>query len=406
MLPARESLQRIAAFFDRVQHAAIIIAVLWLVSRLSVILVPFVIAALLGWMGDPLVDRLEARGSSRNTAVLAVFTAMTLVVLVAVLLLVPLLSRQVVTLVESWPQYQGQVQGWFTQRLAPWLLHSFGFDLLGWFDTRQLMELLREHWQRAGGVAVNVLGFLSRSGLTVVVWSANLVLIPVLTFFFLRDWDRFVERLAALVPRDHLPVATRLAHETDEVLGGFLRGQFLVMVALGLMYGVGLALVGVNLGALIGIVGGILSFVPYIGPASVVVMGVIATLVQGGGVGMLIGVGVVFTVAQLVESYLLTPKLVGDRIGLHPMAVIFAVMAGGVLFGFVGMLIALPAAAVMNVMLRYAVERYRVSPLYVGEGAPEPMIVVDERIAASETPPRAAAPAHPGPPPPSEPPTA
>lgn len=398
-LPARESLQRIAAFFDRVQHAAIVVAVLWLVAKLSVILVPFVIAALLGWLGDPLADRLQARGHSRNTAVLAVFSVMTLAMLVAVLLLLPLLSRQVLTLIESWPLYQAHVQGWFTGQLAPWLLERFGIDLLGWFDTRHLTELLREHWQRAGGVAVNVLGFLSRSGLTMVVWAANLVLIPVLTFFFLRDWDRFVERLAALVPRDHLPVATRLARESDQVLGGFLRGQFLVMLALGLMYGIGLALVGVNLGALIGIIGGLLSFVPYIGPASVVVMGVIATLVQGGGWGMLIGVGVVFTVAQLVESYLLTPKLVGDRIGLHPMAVIFAVMAGGVLFGFVGMLIALPAAAVINVMLRFAVERYRQSPLYVGEGEPEPVIVVDARVAADPRPAaEAAAPASEAPP--------
>lgn len=384
---ARVSLQRIAVFFDRVQYAAIGLLVLWLIAKLGVILVPFVIAALLGWMGDPLVDALEERRMSRNMAVLAVFTIMTLTLVLIVVLLLPLLSQQISTLVQAWPQYQAISERWLFGEFAPWLQQRTGFDLGKWFDTRHLLGMLREHWQSAGGMAVNVLGFLSRSGLTVVLWAANLVLIPVLTFFFLRDWDRFVERLAALVPRDHLPVVSRLAKETDAVLGGFLRGQLLVMVALGLMYGIGLALVGVNLGAMIGVIGGILSFVPYIGPASVVVMGVIATLVQGGGVSMLIGVGVVFTVAQLVESYLLTPKLVGDRIGLHPMAVIFAVMAGGVLFGFVGMLIALPAAAVINVLLRFAVERYRLSPWYVGQGGPEPMIVLDDRLVVEPNPP-------------------
>lgn len=384
---ARASMQRIALFFDRVQYAAVVLAVLWLVSQLSVILVPFVVAALLGWMGDPLVDRLQARGISRTHAVLVVFTLMSLALLLALLILVPLIARQVGTLIESWPQYQAWIEGWFYSQLAPWLDERFGFDLVAWFDQRHLLDMLREHWQRAGGVAVDVLGFLSRSGITAALWLTNLVLIPVLTFFFLRDWDRFVERLAALVPRDHLPVANRLARETDQVLGGFLRGQFLVMVALGLMYGVGLALVGVKLGALIGIIGGILSFVPYIGPASVVVMGTVAALVQGGGMSMLIGVAVVFTVAQLVESYLLTPTLVGDRIGLHPMAVIFAVMAGGVLFGFVGMLIALPAAAVLNVMLRFAVERYRMSPVYVGASQPDPVIVLDERAVLVDTDP-------------------
>ncbi|PJK13109.1 AI-2E family transporter [Lysobacteraceae bacterium NML07-0707] len=367
--PSRQqSLADIATFFRRVQWAALTIGVLWVVSLLAPILTPFVVAAMLGWLGDPLVDWLESRGYSRINGVILVFIGMILLLLAVLLVLIPLIVKQVMMLVESWPAYQAWFQGWFYEQLAPWIKARFDFDLVAWLDSDRLLRMLRDHWQRVGGVATSVLSFVSRSGMSIALWLTNLVLIPILAFFFLRDWDKFVERIAALVPRDHIATVTRLAKESDEVLGGFLRGQFLVMAALGLMYGLGLWLVGVKVGLLIGIIGGILSFVPYVGPASVVVMGSIAALVQGGGWPMLLGVGVVFTVAQMVESYLLTPKLVGERIGLHPMAVIFAVMAGGVLFGFLGMLLALPVAAVMNVMLHFAVERYRLSKTYVGEG--------------------------------------
>jgi predicted PurR-regulated permease PerM len=375
-MDTRTSLREIARFYQRVQRAAIGLAVLALVWLLSPILTPFALGALLGWLGDPLVDRLEARGMQRGTAVFLVFSVAVLAVLLVMLILVPLVARQIVTLVESWPQYQAWFTGWFAGWLAPWLQQRTGFDLMAWLDTEHLMALLREHWQGASGVAVTVLGFVSRSGMTMLLWITNLVLIPILAFFFLRDWDRIVERVAAMVPRNHLATVTRLARESDAVLGGFLRGQFLVMTALAVLYGIGLWLVGIKVGVLIGLIAGILSFVPYLGPTSVVVMGGIAALVQGLGWPGLLGVGVVWTVAQVIESYVLTPKLVGDRIGLHPMAVIFAVMAGGVLFGFLGMLLALPVAAVANVLLRFAVEHYRASETYAGD---TPAIIMSER---------------------------
>jgi predicted PurR-regulated permease PerM len=205
------------------------------------------------------------------------------------------------------------------------------------------------------------------------IWVVNLVLLPILTYFFLRDWDVFVERVAALVPRDKVEVVGRLARESDAMLGGFLRGQFLVMLCMGVFYAIGLRLVGLDLGILIGIVAGLLTFIPYVGPAAVLVLGGIGALVQYGDWQHLAGVVAVWGVGQLIESYWLTPKLVGDRIGLHPMAVIFAVLAGGQLFGFLGMLLALPVAALANVMLRYAHERYTRSRLYAG-ARPEVML--------------------------------
>ena len=211
---------------------------------------------------------------------------------------------------------------------------------------------------------------------------ANVVLIPVLTVFFLRDWDVLVERVASLVPRDHTRTVGRLARESDLVLGAFLRGQFSVMLVLGVLYAIGLWAVGLDLGLLIGFIAGIVSFVPYLGPATGVVLGVIAALVQFGDfmhVALVLGV---FGLGQVIESYWLTPKLVGDRIGLHPVAVIFAVLAGGTLFGFLGMLLALPVAAIANVLLRYAHERYTHSRLYAGH----PPIALPRPVAGEREP--------------------
>ena len=262
---------------------------------------------------------------------------------------------------------------WFVNTAVPWVEQRTHLQLATWLDPEYLIEQVRAHWDRAGGIATTALGYLSRSGFALFAWVANIVLIPVLTFFFLRDWDVFVERVAALVPRDHLDVASRLAQESSDMLGGFLRGQFTVMLILGAMYGIGLWAIGLDLGLLIGIVAGLLTFVPYLGPTSGVVFGVIAALVQYGDWKHVAAVLAVFGVGQVIESYWLTPKLVGDRIGLHPVAVIFAVLAGGQLFGFLGMLLALPVAAVANVLLRYAHVRYTHSRLYAGDA---PAIVV------------------------------
>lgn len=370
-----QDLASIAAFYRRVQWTALGVGLLWCLWLLAPILSPFVFAALLGWLGDPMVDRLERR-MSRNSAVVLVFAVMILVLLLAVVLLVPLLEDQIMTLVDSLPGYRD----WFVQTALPWIEQRTGLQILSWLDPDRLFQLIREHWQGAGGIAASVLGYVSRSGFALVAWLANIALLPVLTFFFLRDWDLIVGRVGALVPRDHYDTVRRLALEANEVLGGFLRGQLLVMLVLGILYALGLWLVGLKLGILIGLVAGLLTFVPYLGPASIILFGGIAALVQFGDWQHLAGVGIVFSVGQVVESFLLTPMLVGDRIGLHPMAVIFAVMAGGTLFGFLGMLLALPVAAVANVLLRYAQERYRHSRLYAGD---TPAILLD----AAPTPP-------------------
>ena len=193
---------------------------------------------------------------------------------------------------------------------------------------------------------------------------------PVLTFYFLRDWDVLVDNIRHLLPRPLLPTVTRLAQESNDVLGGFLRGQFSVMVALGAIYAGGLWLVGLDLGLLIGMIAGLVSFVPYLGAFFGVSAAVLASLVQHGDPMHLALVLGVFAVGQTLEGFVLIPWLVGDRIGLHPVAVIFAIMAGGKLFGFLGVLMALPVAAVTMVMLRYAHEKYTHSGLYGADSEP------------------------------------
>jgi len=367
----RADVAAIATFLRRLQWGLLALAVGWLLWLLAPVLTPFVVAALLGWLGDPLVDRLEARGTRRNTAVILVFAAMSAIVLLGLLLLVPMLQEQVIVLVTSLPYYRD----WIVGTALPWLEAKTGLELVSWLDPQHLFELLRTHWEEAGGAAATMLGYLSRSGFALIGWIANIVLLPVLTFFFLRDWDLFVDRVGLLVPRDHSATVARLARESSDVLGGFLRGQLLVMLILGVLYGAGLWAVGLDLGILIGLIAGLLTFVPYLGPATVIVLGGIAALVQFGDWQHLVGVAAVFGIGQVIESYWLTPKLVGDRIGLHPLAVIFAVLAGGQLFGFLGMLLALPVAAIVNVLLRYAHQRYTRSRLYAGD---HPVIVVGE----------------------------
>lgn len=359
----------IAQFLRRLKWAALAVGVMWVIWLLAPVLTPFVLALLLAWLGDPLVDRIERAGRSRNVAVTLVFVLMVLLVVLAMMILVPMIERQIVTLINALPQ----MRDWFIGTAVPWIERKTGLELMNWLDPERLIEWIRSHWDQAGGVAKTFFGYLSRSGFAMVTWVVNLALLPILTFYFLRDWDKLVERVAAVIPRKYIGTATGLALESNDVLGAFIRGQFLVMIALGVIYAAGLSLVGLKLGLLIGLIAGLISFIPYLGATTGIVLAVIAALVQGQGfdLKLLIGVGVVFTVGQLMESYVLTPRIVGDKIGLHPVAVIFAVMAGGQLFGFLGMLLALPVAAVANVLLRYAHARYTESELYAGDPAPE-----------------------------------
>jgi predicted PurR-regulated permease PerM len=354
---------------QRWQALVLVLVLGGLLYLLAPVLTPFAVAALLAYLGDPLVERMVKHGRSRTLAVSLVFLLMTLMVVVVLLLLIPLLEKQITRLVESLPRYIETVR----ERVQPWIEARFGVtpEL---FDGRQVVGMLREHWQQAGGIAAGVAAGISKSGLAILGWIANLVLIPVVTFYLMRDWKLLMEKARRLLPRPIEPTVMRLLGESDAVLGAFLRGQLLVMLVLGVLYSLGLWFVGLDLAILIGMVSGFLSFVPYLGLIIGLGAGLIAAFVQFGEWLPLLWVLLVFGIVQTFESVWLTPTLVGDRIGLHPVAVIFAVLAGGQLFGFLGVLLALPVAAVLLVVLRYLHERYEASELYAGAEAPAPTV--------------------------------
>ncbi len=223
---------------------------------------------------------------------------------------------------------------------------------------------MKEHWESAGGIAQTILSSVTKSGLVIVNWLMNFLLIPVVTFYLLRDWDIITQRVSELIPRPYYRTVSQITADANSVLSSFLRGQLSVMLALGTIYTIGLWLIGIELSLLIGMGAGLISFVPYLGTIVGLIAGVIAALVQFGDINHMVYVLIVFGIGQLLEGFVLTPWLVGDRIGLHPVAVIFSVLAGGQLFGFVGVLLGLPLAAVIMVLLRHGHERYMGSKLY------------------------------------------
>lgn len=333
----------------------------WLIYLLTPILSPFLVAMLLAYMGDPLVDRLERRGLSRTWGVVIVFALFSLLLLIMLLVLIPMLGRQLVHLYELAPQGLD----WLQHQALPWLQAQLGLAEGFWrFD--QLKQALSEHLGKTTDILGGLLAQATASSLALLGWLGNLLLIPVVAFYLLRDWDLMLAKLRNLLPRARERLVVRLVGECHEVLGAFMRGQLLVMLALAGIYSVGLMVVGLELGLLIGLLAGLASIVPYMGFIVGFGAAVVAALFQYGGFELypLIGIAVVFGIGQLLEGMLLTPMLVGDRIGLHPVAVIFAILAGGQLFGFTGVLLALPVAAVIMVLLRHAHDFYKLSDLY------------------------------------------
>jgi predicted PurR-regulated permease PerM len=331
----------------------------WLLYLLASVLTPFLVAALLAYLGDPITDRLEQKKLSRTLAVVVVFAVMLFAGLLLLLILLPMLQEQLTALLSRLPL----IVPWLQDVALPWLSTTLKIETAN-VDLAALKQSLAGNWQDISNVLGLLLGKVTHSGQLIFAWLAYLVLVPVVTFYLLRDWDILVANVHDLIPRQYEAVISKLTKECDSVLAEFLRGQLMLMLALGLMYSIGLWIVGLEFALLVGMMAGLVSFVPYLGAiVGIAVAGVLAFM-QFHDLIHLIYVGIVFGVGQSVEGMLLSPILVGDRIGLHPVAVIFAVMAGGQLFGFFGVLLALPVAAVIVVLLRYARQQYIESSFY------------------------------------------
>lgn len=331
-----------------------------MVYALQPILTPFLAGALLAYLGDPLADRLEAVGMGRTSAVSLVFCVLSLLGVGGLLLVIPMLGRQIGQLQSNLPA----MIAWVQSDAIPWLETRTGAEL-GDFDAQRLSQAVSQHWQSTGSIAATVISRATSSGLAIVGALGQLALVPVVTFYLLRDWDVVIARIRDLLPRHLEPRVCELAGECDEVVAAFLRGQFLVMLSLGTFYSITLWMVGLNLALLVGFVAGLASIVPYLGFIVGAAAATVATVFQFDAFLIpLVIVWGIYILGQLLEGSVLTPWLVGDRIGLHPVAVIFAVLAGGRLFGFAGVLLALPVGAVVMVLLRHAHELYLESDYY------------------------------------------
>jgi predicted PurR-regulated permease PerM len=323
----------------------------WLFYLLAPILTPFVAAALLAYIGDPLADRLQKMRLPRTIAVVAVFFITFLVIALLVLLVLPLIRTQVSALMEALPGIIAKIEQVWLPTASQWLGVAPGEDV-------GIAAFIARYSDMAGSWGSSVLVSLSHSGGVLAAAVISLFLIPILTFYMLRDWDSILDHIGALIPFEQRTTVFRLAQETDEVLGAFLRGQLLVMLSLSIIYTVGLSIVGLKFALAIGVVAGLVSFVPYLGFVIGIALAVLTISMEPDPLWLFIGVIATFSIGQLIEGSVLTPKLVGDRIGLHPVIVIFAVAAGGQLFGFFGILLALPAAAVLSVLVHFAYHRY------------------------------------------------
>jgi predicted PurR-regulated permease PerM len=323
----------------------------WLFYLLAPVLTPFIAAGLLAYLGDPLADRLQKLKLPRTLAVVVVFLTTFLLIGLLVLLIGPLIKTQVGALFAALPDIAHKVEQVWLPTLLGLLNVEPGEDIgIGAF--------LAHYSDMAGSWSGKILLGVGKSGGVLMAAVLGLFLIPILTFYMLRDWDTFMAHLSALIPDRQRETVLELARETDSVLGAFLRGQVLVMLALACIYTLGLSLVGLKFAIAIGVVAGLVSFVPYLGFVFGIGLAGLTVALEPNPIWNLAGVVVTFTIAQVIEGSFLTPKLVGDRIGLHPVIVIFAVAAGGQLFGFFGILLALPAAAVLSVLIRFAYHRY------------------------------------------------
>jgi predicted PurR-regulated permease PerM len=324
------------------------------------ILLPFLVGMAMAYLLDPAADRLQRWGLGRTLATLVITASFTIVLLAVLLLVVPPLATQAAELAGNLPGYLERLRA----SVAPWVSSIVArTELTEQVSAEGLLE-------RVGGRAMEFLGTalsgILQSGLAFLNLVSLIFVTPVVAFYLIRDWDRMIAKLRAMIPPDDLPTADRLAREVDEALAGAIRGQGLVCLFLAVFYSTGLWLVGLQYGLIIGLLTGVFSFIPYIGMAVGFSVGMVVAVFQFKDLWMIALVAGVFGLGQFIEGNLVTPRLVGARTRVHPVWLIFAVLAGAVLFGMLGAFLAVPVAAVLGVFIRFAIERYRASSLYGG----------------------------------------
>jgi predicted PurR-regulated permease PerM len=356
--------------------ALILAATILFIWLLSGILLPFAAGIALGYLLDPVADRLERVGFSRLGAALLILVVFAIAFALILFLLVPILSHQLMAFIGALPAYVAKLPQ-FASELSSRATEGYGAQVLEWlglsggFSPADVQKTVSD----LVGQGVTWLGAFARSllsgGTALLGILSLLVVMPVVAFYMLLDWDRMIATLDTLIPPRNRADVHAIAHDIDRALAGFVRGQSLVCLFLGLWYGIGLSLIHLNFGLLIGLSAGVLSFIPYVGSLTALILSAIVAIVQGWPEWklLILTLAIVLT-GQFLEGNILSPKLVGSSVGLHPVWVIFALLAFGALFGFTGLIMAVPVAAAAGVILRHLVRRYRASGLYLAAAEP------------------------------------
>jgi predicted PurR-regulated permease PerM len=343
--------------------AAALAAFLLFMFVFSPILLPFVAGMALAYMLDPVADWFERRGFSRLAATMTILILFVVVLVAFLLLVVPILINQLTTLVADFPGYVKRIE-----ELIEKLLTSSWAENLG-VDPDTVRASISDYLSQGSRWFTTVIPSIWSGGIAFINVLALAVVTPVVAFYMLYDWDRMVDKVDSWLPRDNVEEIRGIAREIDRVIAGFVRGQALVGLSLGTFYATGLVTIGVNFGFLIGLVAGIISFIPYVGTTLGFVASVGIALVQFWPDWIwIVATAVLFVIGQLLEGYVFQPYFIGGNVGLHPVWLMFALFAFGLLFGFVGLLVAIPAAAAIGVLVRYALGRYLQSPIYRGDG--------------------------------------
>jgi len=350
------------------------IVALWAIGG---ILLPFVAGMAVAYLLDPTTDRIERLKIGRTTATTCVTAIFFLFVFGVLALVIPLIQGQMIALADKFPAYRVAVEEQVTPLFA--FVQSHVSPEV-WVRIQEMIGVASGDLTRW---FVQFIKNLISSGVALANLVSLLLITPVVAFYLLRDWDLIVAKIDMWLPRNHAPVIRKQINEIDRILAAFVRGQITVCVILGLFYGISLSLIGLDFGFLVGFMTGLLAFVPYFGMLLGLVVGLGIAIFQFSDWLPILGVAAVFLIGQIAEGNFITPKLVGDRVGLHPVWIIFALLAGGTLFGFVGILVAVPVAAATGVLIRFALAQYMGSSLYKGESAAAPKPAARRRPSAS-----------------------
>ena len=337
----------------------LLIGFVWLFKS---ILLPFVTGIAIAYLLEPVVERLAAHNISRRMAVFLILGIFILVVVALLLLLIPLFVRELINLSAQIPGFVA----WLREMLAPYI--KWAQDTLGTPGLDEAVATLEQHFTKAFSVGANVVAGIASGSVTVVKFVLYLILTPVVAYFFMMGWPNFRAWVNGLIPRYSSGTVADLIGKINTKISGFVRGQLIVCTVLGLFYAIILAIAGLNFGFLIGVLAGILSIIPLVGSTLGLVTSVGVAFIQTGGWIFPAIIAVIFLFGQVIETYFLSPKLLGEHVGMHPLWIIFAVMAGGALFGVVGMFLAVPVAASIGVLLNFAVHQYKASEYYLGAG--------------------------------------